>query len=671
MESPLSSIQVGTGGQPAREDLQQALREIVAEAASVIDFQDCSIALYDPAQQELVTLASSNPKLDAPHARFKIGQGIAGLVAQTLEPALVGDVTENPQFLQLGPRHITSVLCVPVVRDRDRLLGTITAVSPKAHAFGHHQLRLLQLLASMAGLTVAQIVRARESRVLYEVGRSLLVSTGLSDTFDLLRTGLPVLLPLDLLMLQQATAGVESPLSWCSDRARVCGMELDLSSFAVRGARVLSAQEFREVSGVKAEDSGVQSYLFVPLQVASEAVGYLLVGCSQSGAYNQGHLESLETLAVQVALSLRGHTLFDAMNEQRERLESVFAYSSDAILMITNDLIVRANPAAIELLGLPEDQVLGMHREKVLELLPLPPETGGGPDLYELHTSGGTREVQVSVSDVHSDKAEHQILTLKDVTEQRELDRAKSNFIGIVSHELRTPLSAVLGFTDILITSTAGRLDPSEEEFLGHVRTSARHLVQLVNDILDLSRIDAGHFSLNIGPVVPDTLVRQVIGQLSALARESGVDLVAEIPQKPPATRGDGRRIEQVLINIVGNALKATPEGGRVVVSVEQQANDVLFKVSDTGPGLPREEHAKIFERFYQPVSAPRLATKGSGLGLAIAKYLVEEHGGRIWVESEVGQGATFLFTIPLPDPAQGRSPRSGQGQRDDAVSFR
>lgn len=187
-----------------------------------------------------------------------------------------------------------------------------------------------------------------------------------------------------------------------------------------------------------------------------------------------------------------------------------------------------------------------------------------------------------------------------------------------------------------------------EIEYLEHIRTSSRRLVQLVNDILDLARMDAGRFHLSTGPMLPGDIARQVVAELSEMARGAGVALQADVPDSGAAINGDARRVEQVLINIVGNALKVTPSGGRVTVRVEYLGTEVQFSVEDTGPGIPEDEHERIFERFYQPVAARGLeATTGSGLGLTIARQLVEAHQGRMWLESEVGRGSVFYFTLP------------------------
>jgi signal transduction histidine kinase len=332
-------------------------------------------------------------------------------------------------------------------------------------------------------------------------------------------------------------------------------------------------------------------------------------------------------------------------------LEALFSLSSDAILLLSDGCVARANGAALRLLGIGEEACVGMHRDSLLRLSELATPPGETP-VYSLEAVGTTHEVELTTQVIESDGVTYSILTLRDVTHRRDLERAKTNFISMVSHELRTPLNSVLGFSDILLTGAPGGLNDVQREFLGHIKASSERLVQLVNDILDLSRMDAGHFRLSLGPMTPGLPVRQVVAALSGLARDAGVELTVEVAPGLPTVRADGRRVEQVLINLVGNALRFTPSGGSVslrVVLDETDSKAVVYTVSDTGPGIPPEEHGKIWERFYQPAQPPRLATKGSGLGLTIAKHLVEAHGGRIWLSSEVGRGSTFGFSIPGP----------------------
>jgi signal transduction histidine kinase len=231
----------------------------------------------------------------------------------------------------------------------------------------------------------------------------------------------------------------------------------------------------------------------------------------------------------------------------------------------------------------------------------------------------------------------------------RELEAAsrhKSEFLANMSHELRTPLNAVIGFTQVLSEKLFGEVNEKQEEYLEDILSSANHLLALINDILDLSKVEAGQVELEVAPFsLREALERGVVmvreraingGVQVALGANGGVDVVT----------GDERRISQVIFNLLSNAVKFTPDGGAVDVRANQEDGEIRVSVADTGPGIAAEDHERIFEEFQQTEAGVE-QHEGTGLGLALSKRLVELHGGRIWVDSELGKGSTFVFTLP------------------------
>jgi len=237
------------------------------------------------------------------------------------------------------------------------------------------------------------------------------------------------------------------------------------------------------------------------------------------------------------------------------------------------------------------------------------------------------------------------LLLFQDLTNQRQTDTIRRDFISNVSHELRTPLAALKALTETL---QAGALDdrPAARRFLGQMETEVDSLSLMVNELLELSRIESGRVPLNIVPTQPQDIIAPAAERLRLQAERLGLSLFVDCPDDLPLVLADAVRIQQVLVNLLHNAIKFTPPGGRVSVKVTSQEKEMRFAVEDTGIGIAGEDIPRIFERFYK-VDRSR-ATTGTGLGLAIARHLVEAHGGRIWVESEVGKGSVFYFTIPL-----------------------
>jgi signal transduction histidine kinase len=234
----------------------------------------------------------------------------------------------------------------------------------------------------------------------------------------------------------------------------------------------------------------------------------------------------------------------------------------------------------------------------------------------------------------------------------KELDRLKSDFVSNVSHELRTPLTAIKGAVDLLLREVPGPLNESQTRHLSRVRSNTQHLAGLINDVLDLSKIEQGKIELYAGRVSLGGLVHEVMETVKPLAAEKAVLIEAKVPEPSVLVWADRDKVAQVLMNLVGNAIKFTPPQGRVMVSASKDSAEwAQVSVNDNGPGISAAECQKIFQKFYQVSEDGGPKPKGTGLGLAISKALVELHGGKIWVESEQGRGSTFSFTLPVSAP--------------------
>ena len=234
----------------------------------------------------------------------------------------------------------------------------------------------------------------------------------------------------------------------------------------------------------------------------------------------------------------------------------------------------------------------------------------------------------------------------------RELEAAslhKSEFLANMSHELRTPLNAILGFSQVLRERLFGEVNEKQEEYLEDILSSGTHLLALINDVLDLSKVEAGQIELEVAPFSLREALERGVVMVRERATKDGVQVTLAADSAVDAVEGDERRIRQVIFNLLSNAVKFTPAGGTVDVTASQVNGEMRVSVADTGPGISREEYERIFEEFQQTEAGVEQG-EGTGLGLALSKRLVELHGGRIWVESELGQGSTFVFTLPAKD---------------------
>jgi signal transduction histidine kinase/CheY-like chemotaxis protein len=244
--------------------------------------------------------------------------------------------------------------------------------------------------------------------------------------------------------------------------------------------------------------------------------------------------------------------------------------------------------------------------------------------------------------------------------------RHKSEFLASMSHELRTPLNAVIGFSEVLLERMFGDLNDRQEEYLRDIWSSGKHLLELLNEILDLSKVEAGQMTLE----PTEFSLQEALGHGLALVRERaarhGIRLGLEVAPEVGLVRADELRIKQVIVNLLSNAVKFTPDGGRVGVRARTEGSEVLVTVADTGTGVAAGDRERIFESFQQG-GRRASTTEGTGLGLTLSKRIVELHGGRIWVESELGVGSTFGFAIPagVPAPAAGAAVDDDPGRAD------
>jgi signal transduction histidine kinase len=224
--------------------------------------------------------------------------------------------------------------------------------------------------------------------------------------------------------------------------------------------------------------------------------------------------------------------------------------------------------------------------------------------------------------------------------------RHKSEFLANMSHELRTPLNAILGFTQVLRAQMYGPVNAKQAEYLDDMLQSGQHLLSLINDVLDLSRVEAGQVELEITPFSLREALESGVVMVRERAVQGGVNVELAADPRVDVVEGDERRIRQVIFNLLANAVKFTPSGGAVDVTAARADGEIRISVADTGPGIAPEDRERIFEKFQQGEAAVE-QREGTGLGLALSKRLVELHGGRIWVDSEVGKGSTFVFTLP------------------------
>ena len=237
--------------------------------------------------------------------------------------------------------------------------------------------------------------------------------------------------------------------------------------------------------------------------------------------------------------------------------------------------------------------------------------------------------------------------------ELKRIDEMKSEFVSVASHELRTPLAAIKNAVQLILQGKTGEINENQKKFLSMADRNISRLTNILNDLLNLSRIESGKIEMKIEELDPRALIEFILSSLRPQAEGRSIQLKMEIEKKLPSVYGDREKVEQILTNLVGNAIKFTPEGGEISVSAQPSlrgGNKLAISVRDVGIGISEDQQEKIFEKFHQVEGSLHRSVSGTGLGLAITKGLVETHHGEIWVESEIGKGSTFTFTLPISE---------------------
>ncbi len=426
-----------------------------------------------------------------------------------------------------------------------------------------------------------------------------------------------------------------------------------------------------------------RSSIAAPLLVGEDVIGALMIFHRQVGFFGPERLGMVKAIASQVAIAINNAHLYELIRDQAERLGSMLrkeqeeASRSQAILEAVADGVVVTGPdnritflnnSASEILKLDNEDVVeqsldafgGFFGKAASTWMQTINDWSGDPASYQI---GDSYAEQLELEDgrialVHLAPVILQndflgtVSIFRDITHEVEVDRLKSEFVATVSHELRTPMTSIRGYVDILLMGAAGAVNENQEHFLKIVKNNTERLNILVDDLLDISRIEAGRITLSPQPLDLRDIAEEVLADILHRSQDEGkpMEFSLDAADDLPHVSGDAERVRQVLGNLVNNAYHYTPEEGEITVHLHAtNGSEVQVDVEDSGVGIPEEDQERIFDRFYRGEDPLVLATPGTGLGLAIVSQLVEMHKGRIWLESEgAGKGSTFSFTLPI-----------------------
>jgi len=392
----------------------------------------------------------------------------------------------------------------------------------------------------------------------------------------------------------------------------------------------------------------VKALINVPITVQAHVVGVLGVDNKISEKpFDHHELEMLSALADYAAIAIENARLFGVVEEERRKLEAVLANTEDAVILIEEgdaERVMLANRAARQAFDMPDD-VMDYPLAEVVH-------NGSLLDLFHRARAGArSAHAEIPLPDGRTLNAHvthipgvGRVAVMQDITHLKELDRMKSEFVSTVSHDLRSPLTSVKGFADLL--PVVGPLNEQQQDFLGKIQRGVGTITELISDLLDLGRIEAG-VNLEMERCDLGPIVEKAMTSLHSQANLKKQSLQWHIASVLPLVLGNSLRLDQAVSNLVSNAIKYTPEGGQISVSVTSEDGQMVITVEDNGIGIPPTDLPYIFDKFYRVHTKETEDIVGSGLGLSIVKSIVEKHQGRIWVRSQVGAGSTFTFVLP------------------------
>jgi len=372
------------------------------------------------------------------------------------------------------------------------------------------------------------------------------------------------------------------------------------------------------------------------------------IEADRSGDALEGLAASLNDTASRLDRAIR------TLTEERNLSSAILGSMVEGVAVVnSSERLVFANEGFAEILELGVPPQAGsslVETVRQTELIEAVRAVLSGAPRVEAEIVTGTlrqRFFAATVASVRPAENSGAVIVLHDITDLRKLERVRRDFVANVSHEFKTPLTAIQGFAETLL---AGAMDDPQNRvrFLQIILDHSRRLARLTDDLLELSRMDADRVDLEVDRLSVSQFVQSCIDTTQRSAAEKNLRVSVNLKTSLPDIAADRRRLAEVLQNLLDNAVQYTPSGGRITVSASSDGEEVEFTVSDTGIGIPKVDQPRIFERFYSVDVARSREVGGTGLGLSIAKHLVEAHGGRIWVESEVGQGSQFHFTVPV-----------------------
>jgi PAS domain S-box-containing protein len=671
----LLEINQGLSSDQPVEDL---LELITFSAHGLLDASNTVLYLLDDSGKTLLPrVALGADSVVMRQSTLQVGEGLSGLAVQSkrsyiLNEAHLSSISKHVEGTPLEPE---ALLVVPLLQ-RDQGVGVL-AVSRYGEGvqFGLGDQEIAELLASQAVVAINNArlyvhVRRRAddmaslNRIARTVGSTLDLEEVLRQVIQELNQSFHVEAGSILLVDEEQNdlyfvTTLEGGLERFLDvripiGVGIVGYVAEKSEPLVVNDPTNDPRFYSKVSS----DVGFvnRNLICVPLISRDRVIGVIELLNKEEGEFDQDDLDRLQGIAATVAVAIENAGLYQQTEEERSRLTAILISTADAIVATdAQQRVLLINPAAAQAFGLDPQECVGqpyeeaMTHEGVRRLFEraLNIDHSFTDELTVHPEEGATQTFYANIAPVRAagDLTLGHVAVMQDITTLKELDKMKSEFVSVVSHDLKTPLTAIRGFADL--TAMTGTLSEQQRDFIARIKDITREMATMISDLLDIGKIEAG-IEMEQVPCSILSLAEEVISNLEFRAQEKKISVDLEVAEAVPEVVGDPNRLKQVLMNLVGNAIKYTPEGGQVWVRIGPEDGRLITAVKDTGIGIAARDQKQLFQKFYRVRTEQTAHIEGTGLGLAIVRSIVEHHGGRIWVESEPGKGSTFVFSLPL-----------------------
>lgn len=388
----------------------------------------------------------------------------------------------------------------------------------------------------------------------------------------------------------------------------------------------------------------VNALIYVPIFSHDKVIGVLGVDNREAGRQlEEQHVPLLQALADYASVAMENARLYSETEVERTKLKRIITQTREGVLVVDQELkIILVNPTLCQIFDLDENEIMGKLVNQVIEHKELVAALKGqvqDPDRIEVE-HGETKVYKVQISEIPE---VGMVATLHDISYLKELDRLKTDFLNTVSHDLRSPLTAILGYMELI--QRTGEINDEQKQYFTKVETSVDNITELISDLLDLGKIEVGVMS-DVKNIPMSQILNDVAEDLQTQADDRKQNFNINVNDNLPAVNGSAVQLRQVFNNLIGNAIKYTPVGGKIDFNAEKENGQLIIRVIDNGPGISADEQPKIFDEFYRAKDVPKNVA-GTGLGLAITKRIVDNHNGRIWVTSD-GDGSTFTVVLPV-----------------------